>query len=51
MTEETLHNPIAESYWRAKIVSELELAKGQFVSTESEEWAYDKAITVAKGIK
>jgi len=51
MTEEILHNPIAESYWRAKIVAELEQAKGQFVCTESEAWAYDKAITIAKGIK
>jgi hypothetical protein len=51
MTEEILHNPIAESYWRAIIVAELEQAKGQFVCTESEAWAYDKAITIAKGIK
>lgn len=51
MTEEILHNPIAESYWRAKIALELEQAKGQFVCTESEQWAYDKAITIVRGIK
>ena len=51
MSEETLHNPIAESYWRAKIVMELEQAKGQFVCTETEDWAYNKALTIVRGIK
>ena len=51
MTDEVLHNPIAESYWRAKICMELENAKEEFMCTEAEAWAYNKAITIVRGIK
>jgi len=51
MSDEALHNPIAESYWRAKISWELEQAKDDFICTEAEAWAYNKAITIVRGIR
>ena len=51
MTEEVLHNPIAESYWRAVIASEIERAKRELVSNEIEAGVYDKTLTIIRGIK
>jgi hypothetical protein len=51
MTEEILHNPIAESYWRAVIANEIEQAKRQLVNNEKEASVYDKTLSIIRGIK
>lgn len=51
MSEETLHNPIAESYWRAVIANEIEQAKHQLVNNETEAGVYNKTLSIVRGIK
>lgn len=45
-----LNNPIAESYWRALLVRELEDDKAT-LKWESEHLVYERAIKIVKGNK